>query len=289
MLRWNFLELSKKLLIQIISSTLLRWDYRYKPMKEKIKFLYNFISGNTTYFAAGLSFFTIFSLLPILALLVVIISNMPIFEDDLSLLILYIFDIINPAQSSQVADFIGQFLSNTNKLGSIGIVYLLVTFTLFFNNYEYIINNIYEVPKRPIYRLFFLYIGFFVLIPVMFATFVVTSTFLKEYVVAEVISFVFIWILMFIIFIASPNTKVLPKAALVGSLVTLLSLAFTKKMFVYYVLYNTSYKTIYGSFSVVLFFFLWIYVSWSVYLYGMKFTKLINSYYSKKNLEDKNK
>jgi len=258
-------------------------------MKEKIKFLYNFVSGDTTYFAAGLSFFTIFSLLPILALLVVIISNMPIFENDLSLLILYIFDIINPAQSSQVADFIGQFLSNTNKLGSIGIVYLLVTFTLFFNNYEYVINNIYEVPKRSIYRLFFVYIGFFVLIPVMFATFVVISTFLKEYVIAEVITFVFIWILMFIIFIASPNTKVLPKAALLGSLVTLLSLAFTKKMFVYYVIYNTSYKTIYGSFSVVLFFFLWIYVSWSVYLYGMKFTKLINSYYSKKNLEDKNK
>ncbi|MGD9654678.1 MAG: hypothetical protein AB7U44_05730, partial [Sulfuricurvum sp.] len=45
---------------------------------------------------------------------------------------------------------------------------------------------------------------------------------------------------------------------------------------------NKSYATIYGSFSIVLFLFLWIYASWIIFVYGLKLCYLLNRFYEGK-------
>ena len=95
-------------------------------------------------------------------------------------------------------------------------------------------------------------------------------------------TFLFIWILFTVLFILSANTHVSFKASMSASFITLIVLSITKSLFGYYVISNTTYATIYGSFSVALFFFLWIYVSWNIYLYGTKLCVIIN----KDNLKD---
>ena len=246
-------------------------------MTQKIKKIIDFFNDDTLYYSASLSFFTIFSLLPILALLIVIISTVPAFENHISLFTLYLLDFINPTHSTQIASSISEFLSNSNDLGSIGIFYLLFVFTLFFNNYEDIVNKIYNVEKRPIYQMFFLYLSFLILIPMLFILFVLTTTFLKGNISTEITTFIFMWGLFIVIFKISPNTNISLNSAAIGSFITLATLSITKKLFTIYVLYNTTYTTIYGSFSILLFFFLWIYISWSIYLYGTKITALINA------------
>jgi membrane protein len=233
------------------------------------------------YYSASLSFFTIFSLLPILALMIVLASTMPTFNNYISLLTMYVLDLLNPIHSKFIALNIKEFLSNTNKLGSIGIGYLIVVFTLFFNNYEDIINKIFNVHKRPIYQMFFLYISFLLLVPLLFSIFILTTSFVKSTLEFDIISYIFTWWLFIIIFHLSVNKKIILKASLFGSLLTLISLSITKKLFILYVFYNTAYATIYGSFSALLFFFLWIYISWTIYLYGMKFTSIINNIFQK--------
>jgi membrane protein len=236
----------------------------------------DFFNDETLYYAASLSFFTIFSLLPILALLIVIVSNMPIFTNYLELFTIYTLDFMNPTHSTAIASTINEFLSNTNKLGSIGIFYLLFIFTLFFNDYEYIVNKIHNVRKRPVYKMFFLYLSFLILIPLIFILFILASAIFKDSLSITIITFLFIWIVFITIFKISANTKVTLKSATIGSLVTILTLSLTKNIFTLYVLYNTTYTTIYGSFSVILFFFLWIYISWTIYLYGTKLTATLN-------------
>ena len=81
------------------------------------------------------------------------------------------------------------------------------------------------------------------------------------------------------VFMVSANTKITFTAAAFSSSITLVSLSVTKTLFGYYVSANTTYATIYGSFSVALFFFLWIYVSWSIYLYGTKLCSILNKAY----------
>jgi membrane protein len=147
---------------------------------------------------------------------------------------------------------------------------------MFFKDYEYIINKIYGVKSRAIYKLFFMYLGFLILIPVLFFIFIFISTIAIFSFFAKITTFIFIWFLFVILFILSANIKVSFNAAALASLVTLLSLSVTKSLFGYYVIANTTFATIYGSFSVALFFFLWIYVSWNIYLYGTKLCAYIN-------------
>ena len=202
---------------------------------------------------------------------------MPIFDNYLSLFTVYMLDFINPTHSQTITLNISKFLSNTHDLGAIGILYLLAVFTLFFNNYEYIVNKIYNKKKRPIYKMFFLYLSFLILIPMLFMLFIFTLSIFKNDISTQIITFMFIWGLFIIIFKISVTTRVSIRASSIGSLLTLLTLALTKKLFIFYVMYNTTYTTIYGSFSVILFFFFWIYISWTIFLYGMKFTSIINN------------
>jgi len=243
---------------------------------KKIIKIYNFFNDDILYYAGSLSFFTIFSFLPILALLIAIISNMSIFDNYLSLFTIYILDFINPTHSKTITTTLNNFLSNINDLGSIGIFYLLFVFTLFFNNYEDIVNKIYQTKKRPIYKMFILYIGFLILIPLIFVLFVLTSSIFKNNISIEIITFIFLWLAFVFIFKFSVSAKISIYSASIGSLITLVILALTKKLFIFYVVYNTTYTTIYGSFSIILFFFLWIYISWTIFLYGIKLTSKIS-------------
>ena len=243
---------------------------------NRVKKIYNFFNDDIPYYAASLSFFTIFSILPLLALLIVIVSNMPILNGQLDLLIVYILDFINPTHSESLADKINSFLKNTDELGNIGIFYLLFVFTIFFKDYEHIVNKIYGVPTRAVYKLFFMYLGFLILIPILFLIFIMVSTLSIFTFTGHLIMFIFIWILFIVLFILSANTKILFGVASFTSLITLVILSITKRLFGYYVVSNTTYATIYGSFSVALFFFLWIYISWSIYLYGTKLCAIIN-------------
>ena len=245
----------------------------------KLKKIFYFFNDDTPYFAASLSFFTIFSILPLIALLIVVISSLPAFASYIDTLMLYILDFMNPTRSETLAKQITDFLANTHKLGSIGIFYLLFVFTMFFKDYEHIVNKIYNVDTRPIYKLFFMYLGFVILIPLLLFLFIFISTLSKvtDFTFSqEIFSFLFIWIMFIVLFILSANTKVKFTASAIASFITLISLSITKSLFGYYVTANTTYSTIYGSFSVALFFFLWIYISWSVYLYGTKFCSILN-------------
>ena len=221
--------------------------------------------------------------MPLIALFIVVLTNFPIFSQNTDVLTLYIFDYINPTHSEELATQLSGFLSNTKELGNIGIFYLLFVFTMFFKDYEYIVNRIYNVPTRALYKLFFMYLGFLILIPILFIISVFLSALSTITLNSYLASFIFIWILFIVLFILSANKKISFTSAYISSFVTLMTLSITKKAFIYYVIMNTTYATIYGSFSIALFFFLWIYISWIIYLYGIKFCAFLNYNSQRKN------
>ena len=58
-------------------------------------------------------------------------------------------------------------------------------------------------------------------------------------------------------------------------------------VFIYYTLHARTYTTVYGSFSVLLFFMLWVYISWIIFLYGQKLCRDLNEIEEKKARNDK--
>lgn len=255
-------------------------DLAKRLIVSVFKILESFFNDDTTYYAASLSFFTIFSLLPILALLISIISYLEITAAYMDLFLDYIVDILNPTKSEQFRASIIDFLSNANKLGSVGIFYMIFVFGMFFKDYEYIVTKIHGAERRGFIKAAFLYLASLFVLPTIFILFVVVSSFVDQSILVKALSFFFAWFLMFIIFKVSSSYSLNLGAVTISSLATTIVLTITKNLFVYYVIYNKTYTTIYGSFSTLLFFFFWIYISWLIYLYGVKFCNELHKQFS---------
>ena len=92
-----------------------------------------------------ISFFTIFSILPIIALFIAIVSSFQEFENYIEIFMNYVFDVINPTHSADIVNSLKNYISNSNKLGWIGIIYMIFVFIMFFKDYEYIVNKIHKI------------------------------------------------------------------------------------------------------------------------------------------------
>lgn len=249
---------------------------RKKPLVKIFDAIESFFNDDTTYYAASLSFFTIFSILPILALLISIISSLEQFNSYIDLFVTYILDLINPSHSEEFAKAFHNFLKNSDQLGVIGIFYMLFVFTMFFKDYEYIVNKIHNTKRKPIYGSFIFYLSFIIILPIAFITYLLINTFYSNTIFDFLLTLVFAWTIFFALFRLTVNTYITIKAALISSLLTLIALSITKNLFIYYVLYNQTYSTLYGSMATLLFTFLWIYISWIIFLYGIKLCHKLN-------------
>ncbi len=251
-------------------------------VKSVVKALDNFFNDDTTYYAASLSFFTIFSILPIIALLIAIISHLQVVQDYLDVFIKYTFDVLNPTKSEAFIETLKNYISNSNKLGWLGILYMLFVFIMFFKDYEYIVNKIHNAKRKPLLTSFFFYLFFLVTLPLMLALLNIALSLYNNSIFNYILTFTFAWLVFYGLFKLSVNKYIYPKAAALSSLFTLIILAITKNLFIYYVIYNKTYSTIYGSLAILLFSFFWIYVSWVIFLYGIKMCHNLNIKEAKK-------
>ena len=245
-------------------------------LKKIINSIDSFFNDDTTYYAASLSFFTIFSILPIIALGIAIISSFPEFNSYLEVFTNFLFDFLNPTHSTEIVESLKNYISNSSKLGFLGILYMLFVFIMFFKDYDYIVNKIHETQRRAIYKSFFIYLILFIVFPSIFVIISYMNSLHENSIFKFIFSFIFTWFMFFSLFKLSINKKLSFKAILYSSFLTLLVLSITQNLFVYYVVYNKTYTTIYGSLATLLFTFLWIYISWIIYLYGIKICHKLN-------------
>ena len=243
-----------------------------------------------TYYASSLSFYTIFTIVPLLVIVLSLVTNMPSFADYYSTIKTFILGNLMPVNSEAVTQYIDSFLQNSVKLGTIGFIMVIVASLLFFDNYEYIVNKIFHSEKRTIWESITTYWTLLTLSPVALAASFYFSATVKSFLDANtvlpawfnimaVFPYLIIWLLFFVIYKISANVRVYNKAAAISSFAIALVWSIAKNAFVYYVFYNKTYATMYGSFSILLFFFLWIYVSWIIFVYGLKLCYLIDRAY----------
>ncbi|MCE9592372.1 MAG: YihY/virulence factor BrkB family protein [Planctomycetes bacterium] len=80
------------------------------------------------------------------------------------------------------------------------------------------------------------------------------------------------WLMLFLLYILMPNTRVDRRAALIGSFVTAVLFEISKWGFGLYVSKAVPYSKIYGSLGLVPLFLLWVYVIWLLVLFGLELT-----------------
>ena len=160
---------------------------------------------------------------------------------------------------------------------------MLFVFIMFIKDYEYIVNKIHKAKRKSIQFSFIFYSIFMAILPLIFAFSNIIMSFYENTIFKEILSYTFAWIIFFALFKLTVNKHIDNKAALISSFITLVTLSVTKNLFIYYVIYNKTYTTIYGSLSTLLFTFFWIYISWIIFLYGVKICHKLNIKNKEKN------
>ncbi|PLY16176.1 MAG: hypothetical protein C0628_01250 [Sulfurimonas sp.] len=268
-------------------------------IKSKISRLYRhikffatiFVDKDLTFYAASLSFYTIFTLIPLLLIVLTLFTSLPSFSEHYEKIEEFIFSNLMPVNSETLMSHINSFLENSVEMSMISFVIVIISSLLFFQNFEYIANKIFHAKKRGFWYSVTTFWTLLTLTPIgLGASFYITgyvaslmasTEYISDINILPYVPYVIIWALFFLIFQIVANTKVNVKAALISSFITSAVFSIAKNSFIYYVFYNKSYATIYGSFSIVMFLFLWIYVSWIVFVYGLKLCYMIHRVYEK--------
>ncbi len=254
-------------------------------------FLNNLLDDRIGYYASSLSWSTLFSIIPIMVILLAVFTSLPIFQTVYADIHALIFDNLMPSNSKEIMEYIDGFVANSKKLGMVGVIYVLIAVVMFFKNYDFVVNDIFETPKRTILEALKNYTALIIIVPVMLGSSFFLSSKIQYYLnmsditniihIYYFLPFLMIWGTFYVAYQLSAHTNISKRAAVGSSFLASLIWYVAKSGFVFYVTTNHTYTSIYGSISTLLFFFLWIYISWMIFLYGLRFCYLLDKKVSK--------
>jgi len=241
--------------------------------------------NNLTLYSAAMSFYTVFSLIPLILIVLSIFASSPFFNEFYEKIQNFITSNILPTNQDIIKHYLENFLKNSASMGIVGGIYIIVTSILFFDNYETIISKIYGQEKRNLWEKIKLYWTMITLFPILFSVamylslkvqlFLNQSSYTSEINLIKILPF---FIILTTIFLAYKLTLIndKTKSTLFVSFIVTIIFYILKNLFVYYVIFNKTYKSIYGSISIMMFLFVWIYINWIIYLGGVYLIKYID-------------
>ncbi len=233
--------------------------------------------------ATALSYFTVLSLIPLLAVVISIAGSVGIGEDFADLVVRQLA-VGNPEAQAGLLERIRGV--NFAGLGTLGAAVLLVTTVLGISTVEKDLNAIWGVrQQRTLARRFADYLAVLVVGPVLLATALSLATTLQsQWLVQRLIEYRFFSLLYdlglqqapTVVLAAAfsflywflPNTLVRPFAAILGGVVAGVLVVLAQSLYVSLTVGSARYGAIFGGFAALPLLFVWIYLFWAVVLFG---------------------
>ena len=228
--------------------------------------------------AASLSYTSLLSMVPLLAVVFGVASIFPVFQQWSAELQSFVFNNFVPASGDQIEAYLAGFLQSVGKLTLTGTLVLIITALLLMIRIERTFNLIWRVPTaRAITNRVIMYWAVLTLGPLVLGAAIALSAqpiFEQVAVGAATQSFwrglgifALSWLAFTLMFILVPNRRVRVSHALVGALLSAILFGLAKKAFVMFVA-NASFNVIYGALAAVPIFLFWLYLVWTVILLG---------------------
>ena len=232
--------------------------------------------------AAGLSYASLLAIVPLLAVGLSFLAGFPAFEQVRLELQRFVYDNVLPDVGLEISGYLNTFVDNASHMTAPGLAGLAVTAILLMSNINGAMNAIWRIPEpRPLVARFMVYWTILTLGPL----FIGASLSLSSYAFAAVQWFDSaalggslgltrlvsggLSVLGFaLIYLVVPNRAVHPGHALIGGLVAAVLFESLKLGFGFYLKHFPSYQAVYGALAAVPIFLIWMYLSWSVILFG---------------------
>jgi membrane protein len=236
--------------------------------------------------AAGLSYWTLLSLVPLLA---VSFSVLKAFggQDLIEPLLLELLDPLGQGRY-EITKRIVEFVDNTSVavLGGVGVAFLFYTTIALIGNVEESINQIWRAqPVRNWTRRYGEFLGLLLIGPVLlFASLAMIAAAQSYWLVerlanlpgfglalslaAQVLPFFLLWAGFAVLYKMVPSAQVHWRSALFGAAVAAILWHVAGITFSAFVANSVNYKAIYSGFAILVVFFIWINVAWLIVLCG---------------------
>ncbi len=259
-------------------------------MREYWVFLRDFVrdlfDARLEHYAASLSWSTLFAIVPFMAIMIAIFTSLPVFTRLRAALERLMTDNLPISDPARIMGAIDGYIANAGQLGWIGAVYVLFAAVLFVRTYDYIVNDICRTHRRGALSMLRAYGPLALILPALAAAAYWLNAALGDLFASwgwhvwgwlgGVIPFLLIWAIFFLLYQITPNRPIAPAAAAASAFIAAAVWSLSKWLFVIYVAHNRTYATIYGSVAAVMFFLLWIHLSWAIFIHGLKFCALLD-------------
>lgn len=262
---------------ETIANPLMRRVVRF--IRLMVYMLRSLLSHNTMLRSDALTYYTLISIVPILALAFAIVNGFGMIEG----LIENLYSLLPtmPELVDLIVDFAHKALARTRG-GLVAVVSIAMLFwsvISMFNSIESAFDNIWEVKRgRSIVRRVSNYITIFVVAPLLWVLSSYVGSFMTSILSAgnslsfmllsKVAALALAWAMFTFLFIILPNTKVHFRPACLAGIVTAIFFLGFQWLYVWLQSMMTSYNAIYGSFAALPLFLLWVKISWQILLLG---------------------
>lgn len=233
--------------------------------------------------AGSLTFTTLIALVPLITVMLAVFTAFPMFSAFRGALEQFFLQNLVPDNIAKpVLAALTQFAGKANRMGTLGLVFLLSTALALMLTIDRTLNRIWRVRReRPIAQRLLVYWGALTLGPLALgASLSLTSYALtaSRGVVAalpggigllvDVLQFVLLAIAATALYLYVPNTHVRAVHAASGGLFVAVAFELAKKLLAWYVASVPTFGTVYGAFATAPILLLWIYLVWVVVLLG---------------------
>ncbi|GFK94304.1 hypothetical protein NNJEOMEG_02146 [Fundidesulfovibrio magnetotacticus] len=244
----------------------------------------SFLRNRGLLLAASLSYTTVLSLVPLLAVAFSVAKGFGIYEAP------YLREALMrlTAEKGDVVDAVLGYIQNTNvkALGFIGVATLFVTSVGLISSMESAFNIIWHAPERKgLWGRFSNHVTVILVCPIfLLAAFSLSATLQNAAIVQwmreielvnqalslalTALPMAMVSVALFVVYTFLPNVRVRPLAALAGALAAGVAWQSCQALYIRYQIGVTGYNAIYGSFAQIPLLLVWLYVSWLIVLAG---------------------
>ncbi|MCR5732578.1 MAG: YihY/virulence factor BrkB family protein [Sphaerochaetaceae bacterium] len=251
---------------------------------------YQSVSSNgVTILASGLVYSSLIAIVPSLTFLFTFFSFFGVMSSFAQFFDQFLIEILGEEIGQTVFDMITQYTNNAMGLGIMGLISFVISATLLIGKVYNVINTIFfckgETGSVKRYGSFFLFLLFTALLFTVSLTLMSYAEQILASVSGEFLDIslpkiiweklgVYLLLLagLFCLYYYVPEVKVRFKSAFIGASVGTIGLFVATYFFKKIVVGLVSYSVIYGSFAVIFFVFIYLYVSWYVVLISAEIT-----------------
>ncbi len=242
--------------------------------------------------AGSLTFTTLLSIVPIVTIALTLVSAIPVFSSMTTHVKTFVFSNLVPESGGRIlAFYVTQFSQNAARLTVLGAIFLALTALTLMLTIDHVFNTIWRVTrKRPMIHRILIYWGMLTIGPVLIGgSLSITSWLLSRsagfvsphelgIVFLKIVPYLLTILAMSLLYFTVPNTSVPRSHALLGGILAGTAFEIMKVGFGWYITHFTTYKLVYGAFSSIPVFLLWIYLSWLIVLSGALLTASLPLY-----------